>query len=156
MTNAECLMTKKTKDREYNLEERTALFGETVIELCLKLPNAPVSAPLINQFVRSATSIGANYCEADDAESKADFRHKISLCRKEARETKHWCRMLAKACAKDAIALRALWKEAHELHLIFARIIRTTDDNLRSERAAKNAPLRPELPNTFRSFVIRH
>lgn len=121
----------------YDLEERTAVFGETVIELCLELSSTPVSSPLITQFVRSSTSIGANYCEADDAESKADFRHKIALCRKEARETKHWCRMLAKACKAESTSLRALWKEAHELHLIFARIVRTTDANLRRERAAK-------------------
>ena len=127
----------------YDLEERTAVFGETVIELCLELPTTPVAAPLITQFVKASTSIGANYCEADDAESKADFRHKIALCRKEARETKHWCRMLAKACGKKAAALRALWKEAHELHLIFARIVRTTDANLRRERAAKKRPVSP-------------
>ena len=135
-------MSNDQKICGYDLEERTAKFGKTVIDLCMELPTTPVSSPLLSQFVRSATSIGANYCEADDAESKADFRHKISLCRKEARETKHWCRMLAKACAKNAVALRALWKESHELHLIFARIIRTTDANLRRERAAKKPSTR--------------
>lgn len=121
----------------YDLFERSAVFGEDVIEFCLGLPVTPVTSPLITQFVKAGTSIGANYCEADDAESKADFRHKIALCRKEAKETKHWCRMLAKACKPRAAALRALWKEAHELHLIFCKIIRTTDANLRRERAAK-------------------
>ncbi len=124
----------------YDLEERTAVFGEKVIELCLELPTTPVASPLITQFVKASTSIGTNYCEADDAESKADFRHKIALCRKEACETKHWCRMLAKACAKQAVPLRTLWKEAHELHLIFARVVRTTDANLRRKRAAKKRP----------------
>jgi four helix bundle protein len=136
-------MTNDMKRDTYDLEERTALFGEAVIELCIELPTTPVSSPLITQFVRSATSIGANYCEADDAESKADFRHKIALCRKEARETKHWCRMLAKALPKQAVALRTLWKEAHELHLIFARIVRTTDANLSRERAAKKRSVSP-------------
>jgi four helix bundle protein len=134
-------MSNEMKADAYDLEERTAVFGEAVIELCLELRATPVASPLITQFVRSSTSIGANYCEADDAESKADFRHKIALCRKEARETKHWCRMLAKACIKHAIPLRGLWKEAHELHLIFARIVRTTDANLRRERAAKKSPV---------------
>lgn len=128
------------KTDAYDLEERTASFGERVIELCIELPTTPVSSPLITQFVRSATSVGANYCEADDAESKADFRHKIALCRKEARETKHWCRMLAKALPDQAAPLRQLWKETNALHLIFARIVRTTDANLRSERVAKKRP----------------
>jgi four helix bundle protein len=124
----------------YDLEERTAVFGENVIEVCLMLPATPVTSPLITQIVKSATSVGANYSEADDAESKPDFRHKIALCRKESRETKHWCRMLAKALPKNAEALRAIWKEANELHLIFARIVRTTDANLRRERSANRRP----------------
>ena len=128
-----------TSPVKFDLFERTAVFGENVIEFCLTLPTTPITAPLITQFVKSGTSLGANYGEADEAESKADFRHKIALCRKEAKETKHWCRMLAKACSKEAAALRALWKEAHELHLIFCKVIRTTDANLRRERAAKKA-----------------
>jgi four helix bundle protein len=77
------------KTSAYDLEERTALFGEAVIEFCLSLPASPVTAPIINQLVRAGTSIGANYCEADEAESKRDFRHKIAICRKEAKETKY-------------------------------------------------------------------
>lgn len=69
------------QNRVYDLEERTARFGEAAIEFALSLQSGPVTSPLINQFVRSATSVGANYCEADDAESKKDFRHKIALCR---------------------------------------------------------------------------
>lgn len=126
------------KTQTYDLEERTAQFGENVIEYCLALPTTPVSAPLINQLVRAGTSIGANYCEADDAESKKDFRHKIGICRKEARETKYWCRMIAKAVPAKKTSARALWKEAHELHLIFAAIVRTTDRNLRA--AARRNP----------------
>jgi four helix bundle protein len=48
----------------------------------------PMTAPLVPQPIKAATSVGANYCEADDAESKKDFRHKVGLCRKESRETK--------------------------------------------------------------------
>ena len=124
----------------FDLLERTAVFGEGVIEFCLSLPTTPVTSPLITQFVKAGTSVGANYGEADEAESKTDFRHKIALCRKESKESKHWCRMLAKACAKEADALRSLWKEAHELHLIFCKIVRTTDTNLRRERVAKKRP----------------
>ncbi len=133
---------KKKPAPAFDLEERTALFGEAVIDFCLGLPTTPITSPLITQFVKAGTSLGANYGEADEAESKADFRHKIAICRKESKESKHWCRMLAKARPPEAKPLRALWKEAHELHLIFCKIIRTTDANLRSERAAKKSTSR--------------
>ncbi len=125
------------KTRDYDLEDRTAVFGEAIIEFCLGLPTNPVTAPVINQLVRAGTSVGANYCEADDAESKKDFRHKIALCRKEARETKYWLRMIAKAAPTRKAQARALWSEAKELHLIFVAIVRTTDRNL---LAAKTKP----------------
>ena len=75
--------------RRYDLEERTAQFGEAVIELVKTLLQDPINNPLLSQIVRAATSVGANYMEADGAESKKDFRHKISICKKEAKETKH-------------------------------------------------------------------
>ena len=56
-----------------------------------------ITLPLISQLVRAGTSVGANYCEADDAVSKKDFRHMISICKKEARESKYWLRMIAAA-----------------------------------------------------------
>jgi len=81
----------------YDLEERSALFGEGIIDFAKTLPHGRINDELVKQFIRSGTSIGANYMEADGAESKKDFRHKISLCKKEAKETKHWIRMIAKA-----------------------------------------------------------
>jgi four helix bundle protein len=81
-----------------------------------------VNKSLIDQLVSAGTSIGANYCEADDAETKPDFRHKIGLCRKEARETKYWLRLVAKAEPQLTESARQLWREAKELHLIFAAI----------------------------------
>jgi four helix bundle protein len=110
--------------REYDLEKRTAKFGESVIFFARLIPRDPVSVPLISQFVDSGTSVGANYCEADDAISKRDFRHKISICKKEARETKYWLRMIVAAVPELRIKARILWKEANELHLIFAAIWR--------------------------------
>jgi four helix bundle protein len=110
--------------RRYDLEERTARFGESVIAFAKRLPNGPVTSPLISQVVRSATSIGANYAEADDAQSKKEFLQKIGYCRKEARETKHWLRMIAAAAPDRKQAARELWQEAKELHLIFAAICR--------------------------------
>ncbi|MSU71718.1 MAG: four helix bundle protein [Opitutus sp.] len=125
------------KTTGHDLEERTAVFGEATIEFCLALPTNPATAPIINQLVRAGTSVGANYCEADDAESKKDFRHKVALCRKEARETKSWLRMIAKAAPAKKAAARILWKEAKELYLIFVAIIRTTDRILRAAQSAK-------------------
>jgi len=112
--------------KKYDLEERTAKFGEVVIEFVTMLKDAPVNRPLVNQLVRSATSIGANYMEADGAESKKDFQHKLGICKKEAKETLHWLRMLAKANPNNSDECRKLWKEAHELVLIFSSIINKT------------------------------
>jgi four helix bundle protein len=79
---------------------------------------------LVDQLVGAGTSVGANYCEADDAVSKKDFRYKISICKKEARETKFFVRMLVKAVPELREAAKPLWQEAKELHLIFAKIYR--------------------------------
>ena len=89
-------MTQNDKHK-YDLEERTAKFGEDIIKFAKKIPKNTVTIPLISQLVRAGTSVGANYCEADDAFTKRDFSHKISICRKESRETKHWLRMIAMA-----------------------------------------------------------
>lgn len=108
----------------YDLEERTARFGEEVIAFARRLPITPVTEGLIRQLVASATSIGANYCEADDAGSRREFRYRISLCKRESRESKHWLRMAA-AAAPDAVQqARKLWCEAKELNLIFSAIYR--------------------------------
>jgi len=106
----------------YNLEERTALFGEQVIAFAQQVPKGIITNPLVSQLVRSGTSVGANYCEADDAESKKDFKHKLGICKKEARETTHWLRMISKACPAEASRARVLWQEAKELNHIFNAI----------------------------------
>jgi four helix bundle protein len=109
----------------YDLEERTAKLGEDIVKFAKKIPQNPIDNPLINQLIRSGTSVGANYCEADDAESGKDFRHKIGICKKEARETKHWLRMIAIACPELRKETVGLWQEAKELNLIFNAIIRS-------------------------------
>lgn len=109
--------------QKYDLEDRTAKFGENVISFCKKLPQDSISKPLIIQIIRSSTSIGANYMEANNAASKKDFRNKIFICKKESQETTHWLRML-KVCFPDKEAtLKILWIEAHELTMIFQKII---------------------------------
>ncbi|MFH1546583.1 MAG: four helix bundle protein [Patescibacteria group bacterium] len=108
---------------KYDLEERSAKFGEDMIEFVRSLPSDSVNKILGNQLIRSATSVGANYMEADAAESKKDFQHKIALCKKESKESMHWLRMIAKANPQQASRCRELWREAHELTLIFSSII---------------------------------
>jgi four helix bundle protein len=73
----------------YDLEERTARFGETVIDFAKKIPAGPLTDRIVNQLVGAGTSVGANYDEADDAVSKKEFLKCIGACKKEARETKH-------------------------------------------------------------------
>jgi len=110
-------------NKKFDLDERTARFGEDTIEFAKKIPKNPITLPLIPQLVKAATSVGANYSEADCAESKKDFEHKIGICKKESRESQHWYRMIAKAVPELKDEAKILWKEAHELNLIFSSII---------------------------------
>ena len=87
-------MTEVIKNK-YDLEERTFKFAEDVIGICKTVKKDIVSTPVISQLIRSATSIGANYMEANGASSKKDFANKIFICKKEAQETKYWLRILA-------------------------------------------------------------
>ncbi|MEA3493082.1 MAG: four helix bundle protein [Candidatus Margulisiibacteriota bacterium] len=109
--------------KKYDLEERTALFGRRIVHFSKKIKETWITRSLISQLVRAGTSVGANYCEADDAHSKKDFIHKIGLCRKESRETKHWIKMILAACPSLGDEAQSLWKEAQELNLIFSSII---------------------------------
>ncbi|MEK7559687.1 MAG: four helix bundle protein [Patescibacteria group bacterium] len=112
------------KNPKYDLEERTAKFGENIIRFAKTVPVNKVTERIVPQLVGSGTSVGANYCEADDAESGKDFKHKIGICKKEARETKHWLRMVVVAVPELRDKAIVLWQEAKELHLIFNSISR--------------------------------
>lgn len=116
-------MSGSLKIIKFDLEERTQKFGENIIDFAKKIPKTSITLPLIAQLVRAGTSVGANYCEADCAESKKDFEHKLGICKKESKETKHWLRMIAKAIPSLKDESRKLWKEANELNLIFSSII---------------------------------
>lgn len=106
---------------KYNLEERTAKFGEMIIDLCKKAPRTIVTIPVIDQLIRAGTSIGANYCEANGASSKKDFKNKIYICKKESKECKYWLRMLARADKILTSECRELWQEAQEFTMIFSK-----------------------------------
>jgi len=109
--------------KKYDLGERTAQFGEAVIEFVRSLHQTPINLPLISQLVEAGTSVGANYMEADGAESRKDFQHKISICKKESKETEHWLRMISVANPARRDECQRLSKEAHELTLIFSSIL---------------------------------
>lgn len=113
--------------KQYDLEERTAKFSGNIISLVRKVRKDIVTSPLLSQLVRSATSVGANYCEANGASSKKDFKNKIYICKKEVKETKYWLKLLLQASPEDAEICQIYWQEAHELTMIFSKIILTLE-----------------------------
>ncbi len=119
-------MNQPLNKNKYDLEERTAQFAEKVIDFVRSLTGDMVNSRIIAQLVGAAGSIGANYCEATEAESKKDFIHKIGICKKEIKETRHWLRLLARSEPQHKDEIRKLWKEAQELLLIFSKIIHSS------------------------------
>ena len=115
------------KKTNYNLENRTTKFSEDIIVFLKTLERNIINTPLISQLIRSATSIGANYFEANGAASKKDFKNKICICKKEARETKYWLQLIAKSNPDKKEECRKFWQEAQEFTLIFSKIIITID-----------------------------
>ena len=111
-----------TTDKKYDLEERTARFGEQVISFCKTISQEPINKPVVIQLVRSSTSVGANYMEANGAISKSDFKNKIFICKKECQETKHWLRMLNTCVPEKREEIKKIWQECQELTLIFGKI----------------------------------
>lgn len=106
----------------YDLEKRTIKFSQDLIDLLRKTKQDEINRNIISQLIRAATSVGANYCEANGASSKKDFKNKIFICRKEIQETKYWVELLARANPEIKESLKKIWKEAHELTLIFNKI----------------------------------
>src|SRR5438067_11476492 len=117
-------LVREEPQRVYDLEDRTARFGEMVIDFAKTIPQNAVTSRIISQLVGAGTSVGANYVEADDAVSKKDFLKNIGTCRKEARETKHFLRMAVRAVPELKPQAHKVWMEARELHLIFSKIWR--------------------------------
>ena len=116
------MTNEESTSKKFDLEERTSRFAEQIIVFAKQIPETTITKPLIVQLVKSGTSIAANYCEADDAESRADFKHKIGICKKESRETKHWVRILSIAVPELRDKIQILWEEARQLNLIFNSI----------------------------------
>jgi len=108
----------------FDLEERTAQFGEALIRFCKKIPRGPENNRLIDQVIGCGTSVGANYCEANEGVSKKDFKYSVGRCVKEAKETKFFLRMIAASEPSLVSEARKLYREAKELHLIFVSMYR--------------------------------
>ncbi|HEU0010430.1 MAG TPA: four helix bundle protein [Verrucomicrobiae bacterium] len=110
-----------------DLMERTAQFGEAIVRFVKRIPrgpNHPENNRLVDQLVGAGTSVGANYCEADDSVSGKDFKKSIGTCRKESKETMFFLRMVAASEESLNSEARRLWREAKELNLIFGAIWR--------------------------------
>ncbi len=122
--DGEFALKEDSKPVLQDLGERTAVFGEAIIDFAKKIPFGPVNNRLIEQLVGAGTSIGANFCEADDAVSGREFKQRIGICRKESKETMFFLRMIASSQPELAAQARALWREAKELNLIFGAIWR--------------------------------
>ena len=114
-------------NNKYDLEERTTVFAEKIISLCKWWPKTVITIPIISQLIRSSGSIGANYCEANGASSKKDFKNKIFICKKESKETKYWLRLLSKTNDYSKDNFEPLLQEVQELILIFSKVAANTN-----------------------------
>lgn len=117
--------------RKYDLQNRFIIFGKNIVNVCKKIDWNIINRPLINQLIKSATSIGANYCEAINSSSKKDFRNKLFICKKETEETKFWLIMLAEANKNIVCELRSLWLECNQFVKIFQKSINTVNKKIK-------------------------
>ena len=120
-------MTKIPMTKTYDLEERTYQFAKKVALFCKKLPKTISNIEYMKQVIKASGSVGANYIEANEALSKKDFKMRIKICRKEAKESAYWLRLIIETnperFKKEGELLR---KEAIELKKIFSRVIEKT------------------------------
>lgn len=111
-----------TRDVPYDIRERSLQFAVGVIRAVRHLPNDAATRVVAHQLVKAATSVGANVEEADGAESRRDFIHKVSIARKETRETRYWLRIIRASLAHDDV-WPALQHESEEIARILSAII---------------------------------
>lgn len=116
-------MTNQQTQKIFDLEARTLDFSKKIIHLCLELPKNTVNFRLIDQLIRSATSIGANYREANDSLSKKDFIHRLRISRKEAKETVYWLELLEEANPFKRNEIEPCINKAQQLRNILSAII---------------------------------
>ena len=129
------LRDEETRRRRFDLEERLLEFASVVIDLSEKLPNSRAGNHVAGQLLRSGTSLYPNHGEAEEAESRDDFIHKLKICLKELRETRRWARLInRKAWAKNDATLAVVLAEVDELVRIFFSSIQTARPNALAEK----------------------
>ncbi len=109
--------------KRYDLEERSLDFSKKLIGLIKKLPKDTINMKLSGQLIRSGTSMGANYREANETETKKDFCYRIRICRKEGKETLYWLQLVEEANPNLTEEIKTLYQETSELVKIFASIL---------------------------------
>lgn len=119
-------MSASENSKPYDLEERSFLFAKASRAFVKQLPRTISNIEDVKQFVRASGSVGANYIEADEAIGKRDFLMKIKICRREAKESRYWLRLLEIAEQVTPEQARLL-NEADELMKIFGAIVRKTE-----------------------------
>ena len=112
------------KEFAKKLEKRTRKFAVDIIHLSSSLPDSIESRVVKNQITKSATSIGANYREANRSRSKADFRNKIKICESEASETQYWLEIIVEARWRTLREVKVEYNECSELLAIFSSIVK--------------------------------
>lgn len=125
MTNEKAQMTieiPKQNEQKYDLEERTLVFAKNCIKLAKSTVKDSINNELLKQLIRSSSSIGANYREANDAITIKIFNHQINICRTESKESKYWLELLMHTNEEDACTIKLLIEEALQLTRIFASI----------------------------------
>ena len=120
----------ENSNKKYDLEERTAVFAERIRDFCLMLPKNIANDEYISQLLRSGSSPGANYIEANESIGDKDFKMKIKTCRRESKESAYWLRLVVTNSSDEMETERAaLRQEAKEFVLIFNAILKRRDDN---------------------------
>lgn len=121
-------MTEAPERRRFDLEERTFSFAQAVRRFVKRLPRTLCNLEDAKQLLRSSGSVGANYIEANEALSKKDFAMRIKICRKEAKETGYWLRLLELDDLQELHAPRdSLARESVELMKIFGAILHKSE-----------------------------
>lgn len=108
------------------LDDRLAEFANAVLRLADKMPKSLASRRLADQFIRSGTSVGANYEEATGAESRADFIHKLRIAYKEIRETCYWLRVISCSRMVPPELIDPIYKESLEIRAMLGKAVTTT------------------------------
>jgi four helix bundle protein len=109
----------------YDLEERNFIFSKRIAMLCKPIQQGVISQIYVRQLIRSSSSVGANYIEANESLGSRDFSMKIRICLRELKETQYWLRLLRETnCLSNRVEIDSLITEARELQCIFGAILK--------------------------------